>query len=342
MTQQTLAQVWYFLLVFVWGTYLTLEGYVTGTGMLFPFLAKRNIEEYQLKKSIGPFWDSDQVWLIGAGGLTFATFPKTYAVLLSSFYSVFFLLLFALIFRGPGIEFMDKLMSYSWKKKWIWILCITSFLIPFLIGLTFSTIFSGLPIDEKGLHLGFFDLVNGYSLLGGSTYTCLALLSGSLWIAYKTLGNVHIKAQSLAKIFWGISLLLVVTYFIVFIIFTNLSYSLEENPLLWSIPLFCVSALFLSILPMKKKKWLLSYSLVSLTIFTLFAAGFMGVYPEMLPSLIDSKYSITLYEASGSQLNLTIMLWITGIILPIVIGYKIWTYWLFREKITEQNADDYK
>lgn len=342
MTQQTLAEIWYLLWAFLWGTYFTFEAYIVGTGMLFPFLPKKKEEEQQLKKSIGPFWDSNEVWLVVSGGVTFATFPKTYALFLSSFYIPFYLILFALILRGPGIEFMDKVLSPTWKKKWIWILCMSSFFIPFLFGVAFSTIFSGLPMDEKGLHLGFFDLINGYSLLGGFTYTVLTLLSGSLWIAYKTLGTIQEKAVRVAKMAWGASVVLVFAFFIVFLNYTTLFDSLENAPLLWSVPALCVLSLLYSLFSLRKKKWLLSFVLASFAIFTLFASGFTGMYPDMLPSYINPRYSLTLYDAAGSQLNLTVMLWIAGLILPLIIAYKTWIYWLLREKITEQNAKDYQ
>lgn len=341
MTHQTLAEIWYLIWAFLWGTYFTFESYIVGTGILFPFLAKKKEEEAQLKKSIGPFWDSNEVWLVVAGGATLASFPKTYATLLSSFYIPFYLVLFALILRGPGIEFMDKLLTPSWRKKWIWVLCISSFFIPLLFGTAFSAIFSGLPIDETGLHLSFFDVINVYSLLGGITFTILTLLSGSLWISYKTLGKVHEKAARVAKKVWGVALLLVLTYFFVFINFTTLFDSLENAPLLWSVPALCVLALFISIFPLRKKKWLLSFAMVSFAIFTLFASGFTGMYPDMLPSFINPKYSLTLYDASASQFSLTVMLWAAGLLLPLIITYKIWIYWIFKDKITEENAHDY-
>ncbi|HBI02639.1 MAG TPA: cytochrome d ubiquinol oxidase subunit II, partial [Paenibacillaceae bacterium] len=233
-------------------------------------------------------------------------------------------------------------LSPSWKKKWIWILCISSFFIPFLFGVAFSAIFSGLPIDEKGMHLSFFDVINGYSILGGFTYTVLTLLSGCLWTSYKTLGKIQEKAALVAKIVWGAAVLLVFAYFIVFINFTTLFDSLENAPLLWSVPALCVLALLLTIFPLRKKKWLMSFVLASFAIFTLFASGFTGMYPDMLPSYIDPQYSLTLYDAAGSQLNLTVMLWVAGLILPLVITYKIWIYWLLKDKITEKNAQDYQ
>lgn len=343
MSQQTLAEIWYLLWAFLWGSYFSLEGYIVGTGILFPFLAKKKEEEQQLKNSIGPFWDGNEVWLIVAAAITFATFPKTYALLLSSFYVPIYLALFALIFRGPGIEFMDKVLSPSWKKKWIWILCISSFLIPFLFGVVFSAIFSGLPIDKTGMiHLTFFDVINVYSLLGGVTFTTLTLLSGALWVSLKTIGTIQEKAALLAKIIWFIAVLMVVSFFIVFINFTTLFDSLENAPLLWFIPALCAGSLLLIIIPLRKQKWLMSFILVSIAIFTFFASGFTGMYPDMLPSIIDPEYSITLYDTAGSKLNLTIMLWITIFVLPLVFVYKVWMYWIFKNKVSEKNANDYQ
>ena len=193
MTQETLAIVWFGIWGLIWAVYFVLEGYTTGTGMLFPFLAKKEEEQRQLQESIGPFWGSNEVWLITAGGVTFAAFPETYGMMFSSFYIPLYLILFSLFFRATGLEFMHKSDSPLWKKSWKWAFFTGSLLIPFLFGAAFSAMYAGLPIDATGAHVAFGDVINGYGLLGGFTFVSLSLLSGAIWITMKTEGAVGKK-----------------------------------------------------------------------------------------------------------------------------------------------------
>lgn len=335
MTHQLLSEIWYGLWGLIWAIYFVLEGYTAGTGILFPFLAKTEGEERQIKGTIGPFWAGNEVWLILAGGATFAVFPLTYSLLFSSFYIPLYLVLFSLFFRDTAVEFIDKIQSHKWRKVWRWVLFSGSLLIPFLFGAAFSALWAGLPIDETGPHVTLWDVVNGYGILGGITFVMLFLFSGSTWIALKTLGPVQKRAIHLAKLFWVGAILAIALFFMGTTNQTFLFDSFEEHPWMWAIPSLALLTVLASGLPLFFEKWGMGFAMVSFTIFLLLATGFTGMFPDMLTSKIAPGYSITLYEAAGSQLNLTIMLWLTAFLFPTIIAYKIWIYRIFKGKVKE-------
>ena len=336
MTHQTLSEVWYVLWGLLWAIYLVLEGYTAGTGILLPFLAKQEKEELQVKGAIGPFWAGNEVWLVVAGGVTFAAFPRTYSLLFSSFYIPFYLILFALFFRDTGVEFMHKVQSPLWKKVWRWILFSGSLLIPILFGAAFSALYAGLPMDDTGPHVTLGDVINGYGILGGITFLILFLFSGALWVIIKSDGMVKQRAIGLTPKLWVLAVLAVTMFLIATTNVTFLFDHFDENPWLWAVPSLVLLIALLSGLPILLKKWGMAFTLGSLTIFSLLAAGFTGMFPDMLTSKIAPGYSVTLYNAAGSQLNLTIMLWVTAFFLPLVITYKIWIYRIFKDEIVEK------
>lgn len=336
MTHQTLSEVWFVLWGLLWAIYFVLEGYTAGTGILFPFLAKKEREEMQLKETIGPFWAGNEVWLVVAGGVTFAAFPRTYSLLFSSFYIPFYLILFALFFRDTGIEFMHKAYSPLWKKIWRWIFFSGSILIPFLFGAAFSALYAGLPMDDTGPHVTLKDIINGYGVLGGITFVILFLFSGSLWVIIKTVGIVQQRAMHLARKLWFVAVLAVAMFLIATTNETFLFDHFDNTPWLWAVPSLALLVVLLAGLPILFKKWIMAFILGSLTIFSLLAAGFSGMFPDMLTSKIAPGYSLTLYDAAGSELNLTIMLWVTACFLPLVIAYKIWIYRIFKDKVIEK------
>jgi cytochrome d ubiquinol oxidase subunit II len=341
MTYETLTILWFGIWSLIWAIYFVLESYTAGIGILFPFLAKKEEQQRQLQESIGPFWGSNEVWLITAGGVTFAAFPETYGTMFSSFYVPLYLILFALFFRAIGLEFMHKSNAPQWKKGWKWAFFLGSLLIPFLFGLTFSTLFRGLSINETGLYLTIKDLMNPYSLLGGSTFVVLSLLSGSIWANIKTDGAIQTNANLMAKKIWPIASVFLALFFVATTNQTSLFSSFANQPFLWIIPGLAILFILLSGISIGLKKWGWGFSFISLSIFTLLAAGFTGMFPNMIPARSNSSFSLTLFEAAGSQLNLTIMLWVALFIVPIVIFYQSWMYRMFKDKITEKNARGY-
>ncbi|MEQ8168975.1 MAG: cytochrome d ubiquinol oxidase subunit II [Candidatus Eremiobacterota bacterium] len=333
-----LETIWFILWGLLWAVYFMLDGFDLGLGTLMPFLAKNEENKKIIYNSIGPFWDGNEVWLISAGGVTFAAFPKTYAVMFSSMYSALMLVLFALIIRGISIEFRGKLDHPLWKKIWDTGLVAGSFLPAVLLGVAFANIFQGIPIDGDGIYRGnLFTLLNPYGLLGGVFFLLLFLLHGSLWLAIKSEGELNNRAAGLSEILWVT--LLVVT--LIFLLVTKLLTGLFDNyihmPVLFIIPLLTVTGLVLSRLFIYKKSWWKAWFSSCLTILSATFFGVTGLYPAMLPSSIDPSFSLTVYNSSSSPLTLKIMLVVALVFVPIVIIYQTWVYSLFKDKLEEKD-----
>jgi cytochrome d ubiquinol oxidase subunit II len=333
-----LETIWFILWGLLWAVYFMLDGFDLGLGTLMPFLAKGEEDRRIIYNSIGPFWDGNEVWLISAGGVTFAAFPKTYAVMFSSMYSALMLVLFALILRGISVEFRGKLDNPIWKRIWDTGLVAGSFLPALLLGVAFANIFQGIPIDGEGIYRGnFFTLLNPYGLLGGVFFLLLFLLHGSLWLAIKSSGELNNRAAGLSGILWVTLLVVTVIFLLVTKLLTGLFDNYIHMPVLFIIPLLTVTGLVLSRLFIHRKQWWKAWFSSCLTIVSATFFGVTGLYPDMLPSSISSSYSMTIYNSSSSPLTLKIMLVVALIFVPIVIVYQAWVYNLFKDKLTAED-----
>jgi len=341
LAHDTLAIIWFGLWGLIWTVYFVLDGYSLGTGMLYPFIAKNDTEERQLQDSIGPFWGGNEVWLITAGGATFAAFPLTYALMFSYLYTPLMIILFALFFRATGLEFMHKHHTPTWKKTFKWAFTISSFIIAWLFGVAFANMYKGLPFDDKGYYGSLLSLLHPYGILGGILFVSLFLLSGALWIAMKTEGDVKWRSIQFTKKIWVAAAAVVSIFFVATSNTTSILANFVAAPVLWMIPgLSFVTILLVGYL-VKTGKIIASFISVSLTILTLSAIGFIGLFPNMLLSC-DPRFHVTLFEAAGSQLNLQLMLIVAIIFVPVVIAYQIIMLRIFRSKITPDNAKGYK
>src|SRR6266568_1985882 len=177
---------WFVLWAVLWGVYFMLDGFVLGSGMLQRFVGKSDTERRVVINTLGPVWDGNEVWLITAGGATFAAFPTTYALMFSYLYTALLLLLFALIVRGVSFEFRGKGEGDGWKGGWDAAILVTSFLPALLFGVAFGNIFQGLPMDAAGYHGAFFGLLKIYGLLTGLLFVLLFLVHGALYLSVKT------------------------------------------------------------------------------------------------------------------------------------------------------------
>lgn len=331
-----LETIWFVLWGILWAVYFMLDGFDFGIGMLLPFLGKDETKKRIMYKATGPFWDGNEVWLIAAGGVTFAAFPSNYAVMFSALYSPLMLILFALIIRGLSIEFRNKLDNKNWRSIWDWCLFISSLLPALLFGVAFANIFSGIPINEDGIFQGtILSLLTPYGLIGGITFVLLFLMHGSLWMAVKSEGELHNSSVSLSNRFWG---LFVVAFFVFVIctkLYTNIFNNYFDHLLLLFIPVISIVALMLIKFFLSKHALWKAWFSSSITIVTITLFGLLGIYPNLLPSSINSDFSMTIYNSSSSPLTLKIMLGVVLVFIPIVIAYQAWAYYLFKHKITE-------
>ncbi|PGC18619.1 cytochrome d ubiquinol oxidase subunit II [Bacillus wiedmannii] len=341
MSHDMLAIIWFGLWGVIWTVYFILDGYALGNGMIFPFVAKDRQERNQLQEAIGPFWGGNEVWLITAGGATFAAFPVTYANMFSYLYTPLFLVLLALFARAAGLEFMHKDDSPIWQKTCKWAFTIGSFLIAFLFGVTFANLYYGLQIGKNGYEGNLISLLNHYGILGGLFFTAIFVVSGALWVMIKTTGEVSDRAYKIARPFSMAAAIILAIFYVATANRTNLFQNFTEYPVLFILPVLAMLMSVLALIMVYKHKIGLSFTFVCLTIAMFMTTGFAGMFPRMLPSRINDAYSTTLYNAAGSQLNLKIMFFVAMVMVPIVIGYQLWSYSIFKNKIHKDSAKGY-
>ena len=332
-----LETIWFLLWGVLWAIYFILDGYDLGIGTLLPFLGKSDTDRRIMLNSMGPFWDGNEVWLITAGGVTFAAFPKAYAVMFSGLYTPLMLLLFALIIRGVSLEFRHQVDSPAWRRVWDWGATIGSFLPALLLGVAFANIFMGLPLDEKGVFQGnLLTLLNPYGLAGGVLFVLLFAMHGALWLAIKSEGDLQRRAANLARKLWPVLVVLIGAFVVLTVVYTNLLANYLTNPLLLVLLVAPVLALLLLRRQIGKEDWWFAWGLSAAMITGLTLFGVVGLYPALLPSSINPDYSITIANAASSTLTLSIMLGVALVFVPIVAAYQFWLYRTFSHKVTEK------
>jgi cytochrome d ubiquinol oxidase subunit II len=331
-----LETIWFLLWGVLWAIYFILDGYDLGVGTLLPILGKTDRDRRMMLNAMGPFWDGNEVWLITAGGVTFAAFPKAYAVMFSGLYTPLMLLLFALIIRGVSLEFRHQVDSAAWRRVWDWGATIGSFLPALLLGVAFANIFMGLPLDEKGVFQGnLFTLLNPYGLAGGVLFVLLFVMHGALWLTVKTDGDLQRRAAELARKLWIVLAALIGVFVVFTVIFTNLLANYIANPLMLILLVVPVLALLLLRQQIGKEDWWFAWGLSAVLIAGLTLFGVVGLYPALLPSSIAPANSITIANAASSPLTLKIMLGVALVFVPIVAAYQFWLYRTFSHKVTD-------
>ncbi len=333
-----LETIWLLLWGLLWGIYFMLDGFDLGLAILLPFLAKDEQEKNTIYNAIGPFWDGNEVWLVAAGGVTFAAFPAAYAVMFSSLYSPLMIILFALILRAVSIEFRGQIENPPWKLFWDRCLMIGSFIPAFFFGVVFANIFRGIPIDGAGIFQGsILALFNMYGIAGGIFFVLLFLLHGSLWLAIKSEGALMERAGRLSRklsivLTAVIPLFLILSYF-----WTGLFTNYLNHPLLFIIPLVVIISFVMMFLFIGRGAWWKAWFSSSVVIVDVVLFAIVGLYPNLLPSSLDASYSMTIYNSSSSPLTLKIMLAVVLVVLPLVVIYQGWVYWLFRDPLSEED-----
>ena len=331
-----LETIWFLLWGLIWAIYFTLDGFDFGLGTLLPFVARTDKEKRVVYNSMGPFWDGNEVWLITAGGVTFAAFPTTYAVMFSTLYTPLLLILFTLIIRAVSLEFRNKISSPSWKSFWDACLFIGSFCPALLFGVAFANIFQGIPFDANFIFQGnLLTLLNPYGLVGGILFVALFLVHGAIWLAIKSDGALHRRAKAAASGLWIFLLVMAVIFLIYSWFATTLYKNYLANPVLFVLPLLTVVALLLTRFFIAGESFWKAWFASGATILTAVLFGVVGLFPNMFPSSIDPALSLTAFNSSSSQLTLTIMLGVVIVMVPIVIAYQTWAYYLFRGKVDE-------
>jgi cytochrome d ubiquinol oxidase subunit II len=315
-----------------------LDGFVLGTGFLSGFIAKTDTEKRILINAIGPVWDGNEVWLLTAGGATFAAFPTTYALMFSYLYTALLLLLFSLIVRGVVFEFRAKADTPRWRMVCDGAIVVSCFLVALLFGVAFGNIFGGLPMDRVGYHGSFLSLLNPYGLLTGVLFVLLFAVHGALYVSVKTSGPLADRGRQTAIRLWPWLLAVAV----VFLVASKFATRLYDNYLQWPalavIPLIAVAALVAIRLFAAKGALLAAFAASCATVLFVTFTGVAGLFPSLIPSAIDPAYNLTIFNSSSSPYTLAVMTVVAFIFVPIVIAYKIWVYRVFRARIEEKDV----
>ena len=322
---------WFFLIGVLFSGYFFLEGFDYGVGMSMHTLAKNEKERDQLVATIGPVWDGNEVWLLTAGGAMFASFPFWYASLFSGYYLLLFTILFGLIIRGVSFEFRAK-SPMPRKRIWDLALGIGSFMAPFFLGIMFISMIQGMPIDANGnFHATFFDYINWFSVVGGVALTLLTYLHGLNYIALKTAGDIRQRANNVAQfLYWVLYVGLVV--FALMLIFMTDFMKVHPVATITMLVVMVVLTIIAQAAAIKGKE-LTAFIASGLTLVALVVLLFVGLFPRVLISSISSRYDLLIQNASSTQYTLTVMTIATCCLLPFILAYTIWAYWIFRKRI---------
>lgn len=323
-----LTTVWFVLIAVLWIGYFTLEGFDFGVGMLLPVLGRDDRERRVMINTIGPVWDGNEVWLLVAGGATFAAFPEWYATLFSGFYLPLLLILLALIVRGVAFEYRAKGHGEEWKNRWDAAIVIASFLPSLLWGVAFANILRGVPIDANKEYVGgFFNLLNPYALVGGLTTLLLFLTHGAIYASLKTDGPIRERARGLAS---GVGLAAAVVA-VVFLVWTQV-----KTGDLGSAVLFALAALALvgglGAIMRGREGWAFAGTFAAIALAV--AGLFWALFPDVMPTTLSDGVGLTTSNASSTHYTLKVMTIVAVIFTPVVLCYQAWTYWVFRKRIS--------
>jgi cytochrome d ubiquinol oxidase subunit II len=325
---------WFILIGVLLTGFFFLEGFDYGVGMLLPFLGKNDTERRMILNSIGPFWDGNEVWFIAAGGAMFAAFPGWYATLFSGFYPEMFLILFALIVRGAAFEFRSQHESPRWRACWDWMIFVGSVLPGFFWGVIIGNLLHGVPIDAHANYVGtILTPLNPFAILVGLAFDAFFLLHGAIFLSLRENGDLVTRSQRVARWTWFVNLVVVVLVALVGFTATNGFQQALLNPSIVPFDYLVLAALVAQYrLNIRGRSgWAFTMSFVVI----LFAAVIvmLCLFPDVMVSSLNPAWSLTIRNTATNPYSMTVISWIGLTIIPFVILYQAWNYWVFRKRI---------
>lgn len=333
-----LSDLWFIAIAVLWAGYFVLEGFDFGVGVLLPVLGGGDTGRRVMINTIGPVWDGNEVWLLTAGGATFAAFPGWYASMFSAFYLPLLIVLVALIVRGVAFEFRGKRDSARWRLGWDGAIFTGSLVPAILWGVAFGNVLHGIPLNAAHNYAGnFFTLLNPYALLGGLTTLALFTLHGAVFLTLKTTGDLRGRANALA---WKLGVAAVAAGG-GFLAWTEASYRAAGHTGttgVASVALAAVAAVALIVAVLTSRAgWEgAAFAGNALAIAAATGALFTALYPRVLPSTLTAAGTLTTANASSTAKTLALMTVVAVIFLPLVLLYQGWTYWVFRKRISAE------
>lgn len=329
MDPTTLETIWFLLICVLWIGYFVLEGFDFGVGILLRVLGRDRSERRMLLHSIGPFWDGNEVWLLVAGGATFAAFPGWYASLFSGAYLALFVILVALIARGVAFEFWGKHDTPRWRATWEWALTFGSAVPALLWGVAWANIVRGLPLNaDHDMTGSFFDLLSPYALLGGVASLALFTLHGAIFLTLRLEGDIADRAAAIARRLAPLAAVAVAAFLVWTLVL--------QDGVEWFSAVLAAAAAVLAfavpfVLAQKRSGW--AFGVSAATIAFLFSALFADLFPNALPSTTSAANDLTLAAAASTPYTLKVMTVVAVLLVPVVLVYQGWTYWVFRARL---------
>lgn len=333
-----LSTLWFILVAVLWIGYFILEGFDFGVGMLVTFLGKKEDDRRVMINTIGPLWDGNEVWLLTAGGATFAAFPEWYATLFSGLYLPLFLILLALIARGVAFEYRQKRDPMQWKRAWDWAIFAGSLIPALVFGVGFANFVRGLPIQaQEGRRWvmetsvgNFFGLFMPYALVGGVLFVTLFLLHGAIFISLKTTGEIRTTARAFAgKV--GVA---VVVLMAAFMIWTAAAHG--GGALTWVAGIIAILGVGAAWFANQRGREGWAFVATCVAIATMMVALFTSLFPYAIKALDPANHMLAA-DAASSPLTLKIMTIAALVAVPVVLAYQGWTFWVFRKRLSTKN-----
>jgi cytochrome d ubiquinol oxidase subunit II len=324
---------WFILIAVLWIGYFILEGFDFGVGILLKTVAKTQAERRAVITTLGPLWDGNEVWLLVAGGATFAAFPEWYATLFSGFYLPLFLILVSLIVRGVSFEYRSKYGRTDWRSRWDWAIVISSAVPALLWGVAFSNIVKGVPLEKSSAGVieyvgGFFNLLNPFALIGGLVTLSVFATHGAIFLSLKTDGVIRDRANALVLKLGAVATVLTVTFLIWTLILVK--FDTAVTILSVAVAFSWLTALGANLKGREGYSFIFSSLTLGLTVVTLFSA----LYPNVMPSSLSPEATLDIFNASSTPYTLKVMTYVAVALTPIVLVYQGWTYWVFRKRVS--------
>ncbi len=328
-----LSTVWFLLIALLWTGYLVLEGFDFGVGMLLAILGRKDKDRRVLINTIGPVWDGNEVWLLTAGGATFAAFPEWYASMFSGFYLALLLILLALIVRIVAIEWRGKINEEGWRHWADRAIMAGSWVPSLLWGVAFANLVRGVQLDAGHEYVGgFFALLNPFALVGGVTITLLFLTHGAAYLALKTGGEMRERAGVFAARIAPVTLVVAGGW----AVWAQVAYSVAWT---WAVVAVAAGCLVLVVVSTRQRAERRAFAATAVTIVAAVVLIFGSMWPDVMPAL-DPANSLSVQAAASSHYTLTVMTWVAVILVPIVLAYQGWSYWVFRTRISTDHIPE--
>ena len=323
-----LTTIWFIVIAGLWVGYFVLEGFDFGVGILLRVLGRDEPERRAMVTTIGPVWDGNEVWLIVAGGATFAAFPEWYATLFSGFYLPLFAILVALILRGVALEYRGKRDDLVWRSRMDTMITIGSVLPALLWGIAFANLVRGVPIDSSHEYVGSLgSLLSPFALLGGVAFTAVFVAHGAIFLALKTTGELRQRANRFASLS-GLAAAVLAVGFLAW------AHGIRGDVASAVVAGVAAVALLGGLVAnrFRREGWAFVGTAVAVALAVV--SLFVAMFPDVMPSSLDPAWSLTTTNAASTPYTLKALTIIAGIFTPLVLLYQGWTYWVFRKRIT--------